>query len=243
MPTVLITGSNRGLGLEFVRQYAEDGWRIIATCRHPEKAEALEKLAAACPSVSLEEMDVADWNNIAALALKLKDTPLDLLINNAALASGLISSFEPGFVQDEKEQRFGTINPEAWDAVLRTNTIAPVIVSQAFLAHLRRTENSKIVMLSSKMGSLELMKTANDMAYRTSKTALNAAMRCLSLTLAPEKIVVISFHPGWTKTDMGTKDAPLPPEECVTGMRKVIARLTMEHSGRFFLYSGEKLPW
>jgi NAD(P)-dependent dehydrogenase (short-subunit alcohol dehydrogenase family) len=243
MPAVLITGASRGLGLEFARQYAADGRHVIATCRAPEKADALQKLAQQYSTVKLEKLDVGNQASIAALAEKLKETAIDVLINNAGLASGLTSSLAPAFGYDEKAQRFGTMDPEAWDKILRVNTIAPVMVAQAFFPHLRRAHGSKIIMLSSKMGSIELMSKSEDIAYRTSKTALNAAMRCLALTLMPEKIIAISFHPGWVKTDMGTKDAPLPPDESVFGMRKVIAGLTMKQSGQFLQYNGEQLPW
>ncbi|MDD5586466.1 MAG: SDR family oxidoreductase [Alphaproteobacteria bacterium] len=240
MPAVLITGSNRGIGLEFTRQYAEDGWQVIATCRAPEKAEALRQLAKKHPSVRIEKLDVAGRKSLAALSGKLQDVPLDLLINNAGILSG--TELQPDAVQSDKSQLFGTIDPAAWAKAMHTNAIAPVMVTQTFLPNLRRAANGKVIMISSEMGSIEHTYPGH-IAYCTSKAALNMGMRNAALTLRNEKIVVVSLHPGWVKTDMGGRSAPLTPEESVKGMRKVIAGLTLKQSGQFFQYDGEKLAW
>jgi NAD(P)-dependent dehydrogenase (short-subunit alcohol dehydrogenase family) len=244
MPTVLITGSNRGLGLEFTRQYAaEDGWTVIATCRTPDKAEALRQLAEEHFTIRIEQLDVTDQANIATLADKLKNEVLDLLINNAGIASGLVSSRTPGFGYDEEDQKLGKINVKGWENILRINTIAPVMMTQTFLPNLRLSQAGKIVMLSSRMGSIEHTKSTEDMAYRTSKAALNMAMRTLALSLLNEKIIVISVNPGWVQTDMGGQSADITPEKSVGKMRKLIEGLTMKQSGQFFRYDGTTIPW
>ena len=241
MPTVLIPGASRGLGLEFARQYANDRWQVIATCRDPEKAEALQKLAQQYSSVQIEKLDVADQASIAALADKLKDTAIDILINNAGILSG--SSSPPEFSdKNDASQNIGSIDPKAWAKILEVNTIAPVMVSQAFLPHIRRGSERKIVMISSGWASIELT-SPGYMAYRTSKTALNAAMRNVALTLAEEKIIVVSLGPGWVKTDMGGENADISPEASARGLRKVIAALTLEQSGQFLRYTGNIVPW
>lgn len=240
MATVLITGANRGLGLEFTRQYLADGWHVIATCRHPDAASALREFAVQGNALRIEPLDVTDKLSIAALTKALGTTALDLLINNA----GVLSTDPRRSARlPDLGQFFGTLDDMSWGHVIAVNCIAPVMVSQALMPYLRRRANPKIAMVSSRMGSITLQTTPGDIAYRTSKAALNAAARNMALTLAPENIPVTILYPGWVKTDMGGNDAPLLPQESVTGMRKVIANLTMSQSGLFLNYDGSSIAW
>ena len=243
MPVVLVTGASRGLGFEFVRQYAADGWDVIACCRKPEAAKELRALAAKQKTVRVEALEVTDQNSIGALAQKLKNVPLDLLINNAGIFSGTGRDgrdFQDD--ADDKSQSFGTIESAAWARVLETNAIAPIMVTEALTGNLLLGKGRKAVMITSKMGSIELA-GEGDIAYRSSKAALNAAMHNIALSLKDRNVTVAALHPGWVKTDMGGSRALLAPEESITGMRQVIAGLTPDKTGQFFDYSGKALPW
>jgi NAD(P)-dependent dehydrogenase (short-subunit alcohol dehydrogenase family) len=235
MATVLITGASRGLGLEFVLQYATDGWDVIACCRAPAKVDQLKELADKY-KIRIEALDVSDLKSIEALAAKLKNEAIDILVNNAGIYSG-----DPK-VEKGAGQNFGAIDAAAWARVLETNVISPIMMTQAFVPHLARGKERKVAILSSKMGSLAEMGTGA-IAYRTSKAAVNAAMRTIAPELATHKIAVVNLHPGWVKTDMGGPTAPVEPQDSIAGMRKVIAGLTLEHSGRFIDYQGQIVPW
>ncbi|MFA5041663.1 MAG: SDR family oxidoreductase [Bdellovibrionales bacterium] len=241
MPTVLVTGANRGLGFEFTRQYAAEGWTVIACCRTPSKADALQSLAKANSSVRIEKLDVDDDKNILALAKKLETVAIDVLINCAGIFSGAGPNV-PSTSGDET-QRFGSLDSAAWIKVLRTNTIGPVMVAQAFQNHLMKGKGHKLIMISSSMGSIERMDSEGDIAYRTSKAALNAAARNISLSLLDKDITVVCLHPGWVRTDMGGEGADLTPEDSVSSMRRTIAGLKPQDTGHFFTYDVQVLPW
>lgn len=241
MPSILITGATRGIGLELCRHYAAAGWRVIATCRDPDKAAALRDLAHSCDAIRIERLDVTDATSIAALAERLKDETLDVLINNAGILSG--SSSDTFWADtDDKSQEFGTIDANGWDKVLRANTIAPIMVTQALLPQIKRGAGRKIIMVSSCVGSIA-QPFPNYIAYATSKAALNMAMRNVAMALQNDNITVVSLHPGWVKTDMGGPNADITVEESVAGMRKVIYGLTLQQSGGFIAYDGNALPW
>lgn len=241
MPTLLITGASRGIGLEFTRQYAAGGWAVIACCRNPMKADKLKALAAVHKNMRIEALDVTDPKAIEALAEKLKGTAIDLLINNAGIFSGSGYTFSSG-VKEDKSQDFGSIDGEAWSRVFATNSIAPILVIQAFTPHLAKGQDRKAVNITSKMGSIELMGSGY-IAYCTSKAALNAAMRNIAANLKAQNIAVANLHPGWVKTDMGGAGAPVDPEDSVAGLRKVIAGLSLKNTGEFFGYDGKTIPW
>lgn len=237
MPTVLITGTNRGLGLEFTRQYTADGWRVLACCRKPDEAEALHSLAAARPSdMRIFPLDVTDFSAIDDLADQLRGEPIDLLLNNAGAMGPKPSE------QKANGQLFGSINYDIWQDIIRINTFAPVKMAEAFMDHVAAGTQKKIVSISSVLGSIAET-YGNFYAYRTSKAALNMAMASLSKDLAARGIIVAVFCPGWVKTDMGGPSALIDPQESVSAMRKVIAGLSMEDSGRFFNYDGPEIPW
>jgi NAD(P)-dependent dehydrogenase (short-subunit alcohol dehydrogenase family) len=242
MPTLLITGANRGLGFEFTRQYAADGWDVIACCRQPLKADKLQALAKANKKICIEKLDISNPETLTELAGKVNDAALDLLINNAGIFSGIGSSDHFSDAKDHVSQAFGTLDAKAWNRVLRTNAIAPIMVTQALVPSLTKGQGAKIIMITSGMGSIANAEEG-DIAYRSSKAALNAAMHNIAITLKPKNITVAALHPGWVKTDMGGAQADLTPEQSVAAMRKTIAGLTLKQTGQLLRNSGESIPW
>jgi NAD(P)-dependent dehydrogenase (short-subunit alcohol dehydrogenase family) len=227
MPCCLITGANRGLGIEFARQYAAAGWRVIATCRQPAQASALAGLAG---DIEVHPLDVSDFARIEALAHKLDGVAIDLLINNAGIYGPRVVPYD--FVD------YG-----AWIEALRINTMAPLKVSATFSKHVARSQRRLIIALSSMMGSITDNVSGGAYIYRSSKAALNAVMKSLSLDLRGKEIAVVVLHPGWVRTDMGGSGAPLNAEESVSAMRELIDRLGLRDSGRFYDYRGDDIPW
>jgi NAD(P)-dependent dehydrogenase (short-subunit alcohol dehydrogenase family) len=228
--TVLVSGANRGLGLEFVRQYAADGWKVYAACRDPRKAAELGRLAAGNGRIEVLSMDVANGASVAAAAGRIAGAPIDLLVNNAGVGS-------------PKGQKLGSLDYAAWARVLDINTLGPVRVTEAFLPNLERGGGKKVVTITSKMGSIDDNGSGGSYAYRTSKTAVNMAVKSLSIDLAPRGITCIVVHPGWVRTDMGGPSGLISPEESISGIRRVIARLTPADSGGFFNYDGKPIAW
>jgi NAD(P)-dependent dehydrogenase (short-subunit alcohol dehydrogenase family) len=227
MPSVLITGSNRGLGLEFARQYADEGWRVFATCRDPDRAGALRGREG---DISIHALDVADFARVDALARELKDEAIDVLVNNAG-------------VYGAGPQTLESLDYDEWAKVMRVDCMAPIRVSRAFVEHVARGEKKVIVAITSKMGSIDDNTSGGAYIYRSSKAALNAAMKSLAIDLAPRGIVAAVLHPGWVKTDMGGPNALIGVEESVSGMRRVIGDLTPRSSGAFLAYDGSVVPW
>lgn len=226
MPTILITGAGRGLGLEYAKQFAAEGWRVIGTVRDAAKGASLAKLG---KSVEVHLLDVADRKAIARLAADLKGTAIDVLVCNSG-------------VYGPKDQPFGKTDYAAWEEVMRINVLAPMAVVEAFVPHVAASERKTIVMMSSRMGSI----TENNGGapiYRTSKTALNQVMKYLSVELAAKGITVVSVHPGWVQTDMGGPSAPLTPQVSIAGLRGVIKRLKPADSGKFINYEGAQIAW
>ena len=226
MPTVVITGANRGIGLEFARQYAADGWRVLATCRSPRGSK---ELAALGGDIRVHALDVIDEYQLAALAKALGDEAIDVLINNAGVVG--------------PEDSFGNTPTNDWLEVLRVNAIAPLHVAEQFAAHIERGQRRLIVNITSRMGSIADNGSGGSYVYRTSKAALNMVAKSMAHDLAGKRIIVVVFHPGWVKTDMGGPQALLPPKASVAGMRAKIATLTAADSGKFFNYDGKPLPW
>jgi NAD(P)-dependent dehydrogenase (short-subunit alcohol dehydrogenase family) len=231
MPSVLITGANRGLGLEFCRQYGEQGWRVFACCRQPETAAALQALAAQWGHLTIHTLDVADFQAIDQLAQQLGSETIDVLLSNA------------GVYGDKSGYSFGTLDYQAWLETLRINTLAPVKLAEAFLPQLLNSERRLLVPISSLMASMSDNGSGGSILYRSSKAALNAAMKSLALDLHAQNIAVLILHPGWVKTDMGGDNAPTSPEESIAGMRRVIEEFTLEKSGSFLNFKGEQQPW
>jgi NAD(P)-dependent dehydrogenase (short-subunit alcohol dehydrogenase family) len=227
MPSVLISGANRGIGLEFARQYAAAGWRVHAACRHPDEADSLRTLG---PDVTVHALEVADKASLDRLAIDLKGVAIDLLIANAGVAG-------PRAMQPELVDR------ESWTEVLQVNAIAPLALAGAFRANLEKGKGRKAVAISSRLGSMASNDTGGLYAYRSSKAALNAVWRSLAVDWRPQGIICAVLHPGWVRTDMGGPRGDIAPEESVTGMRHVIEELDLDRSGRFYQWDGTELPW
>ena len=218
MPAMLITGANRGLGLEFARQYAADGWDVVATAReHSPELEAL--------NIRVEQLDMRDLDAIASFADRLDS--LDLLIANAG-------TYGPRSPKTGAEG-------EEWLQTFAVNTVAPYLLAQSVLPLVGRA-GGKLVAITSKMGSIDDNNSGGYIAYRSSKSALNMAWRSLAIDNRA-KVVCAVLHPGWVQTRMGGSSAPLEPEKSVSGMRKVIESLGPEQSGGFFNYDGSEIPW
>ena len=231
MNTILVTGANRGLGLEWARQYAAAGWRVHATCRHPESAAELAALVSHHDTVSIHRLDVCDSEQIHTLQLDLEEARIDVLLNNA------------GVYLDKFASEFGGIDYEAWSRTFAVNTLGAVRVSEAFAGQVARSKKKLVVAITSHMGSITEITSAGNYAYRSSKAALNAAMKGLSWALMGRGIGVLLLHPGWVKTRMGGPDAPLAIGESVAGMRKLVDGFAPEMNARFFRYNGTEIPW
>ena len=236
VPSVFVTGANRGLGLEFVRQYSADGWRVLAACRTPNEADALGVIAANSDGkTTLHAIDVADRAGVNALAGSI-DEPIDILINNA----GQMEDWGTGF---------GAIDYAQWDRILRTNLFGPAWVSHAFAPHVARSDRRLIAMMTSGLGSLaDNRDGARNPAgklymYRSSKAALNMLVSKLAADLKDRSIAVIAMGPGHVQTDMGGPTAKLTPVESIGAVRGVLATRTMDHSGRYYFYTGDEYPW
>jgi NAD(P)-dependent dehydrogenase (short-subunit alcohol dehydrogenase family) len=215
MPKVLITGANRGIGLEFARQYAADGWDVIATTRQP--SPELDALRA-----TVKPLDLSDANAVAGFEVDR----FDLFISNA----GTNHPMNPD----------GAENARDWQTMMMVNAIAPYELGKALLP--RMTEGGKMIAISSGMGSIS-DNGGGWIPYRTSKAALNMAWSCLALEARSRGIACVLVSPGWVKTRMGGAGAEITPERSVGEMRKLIDRLTMEDSGRFLRRNGSELPW
>ncbi len=229
MSSVLITGANRGLGLEFVRQYNADGWRVYACCRKPADAAELKAIADGSERVSVHALDVADHDAVDALAKELEGESLDVLLNNA------------GAFGDRAG--FGASDYETWTRMFRVNSLGPMKMAEAFVRHLERGEQKVVASVTSKMGSIGDNTSGSYYIYRSTKAALNMITKSMSLDLKGRGVSAVVLHPGWVKTDMGGAGAPLDPPESVSGMRKVLAELSLETSGTFFNYDGTEIPW
>ena len=225
---VLITGANRGLGLEFTKQYADDGWNVLACCRHPQSAMQLQALAQTNPNIKIVSLDVADFVQIDALALQLKDVSIDLLINNAGV-------YPPS--------SFGNVDYNDWAQGFKINSMAPLKMAEAFVQHITRSQLKKIATLTSKMGSIDDNTSGESYSYRSSKTAVNMVMKSLSIDLKPYGISVVTLHPGWVQTDMGGPNGLINAHTSVSGLRKVIERLSLNTTGQLIAFDGKPIPW
>jgi NAD(P)-dependent dehydrogenase (short-subunit alcohol dehydrogenase family) len=225
MPTLLLTGGNRGIGLEFARQYAAEGWDLIVTVR--DMGEAAEPLRRAAPAARIESLDVADFAAVQAFSERIGDRPIDLLIANAGVS--------------DAKRIASAAEAERWMRVLAVNAVAPTLLA-GLLARNVAAAKGKMAAITSKMGSID-DSSGGWIGYRSSKAALNAAWHALALDLAADGIPLVLLHPGWVQTDMGGPQAPTSPGESVSGMRQVIARLTPAQSGAFLDFRGSAIPW
>lgn len=230
MATVLITGTNRGIGLEFTKQFLARGDSVIATCREPAAATELQALSAEYDTLNILSLDVASTESMQAFVKQLDGVAIDVFINNAGV-------YGPSSV------RFGEVDADVWASVLNVNAIAPIMLSQMLMPKLRAGKDKKMLYLSSKMGSIEDNGSGAGYIYRSSKTALNAVVKSLSIDLAPEGFTAAVLHPGWVLTDMGGANALIDTRTSVAGMLAVIDGLNVEQSGSFISYNGSSIPW
>ena len=223
MPLALITGANRGLGLEFTRQYVRDGWTVIGCCRNPGAAAELADTGA-----DVMKLDVTLASDIGAASKRLAATSIDLLVCNAGVVGARASALSP-------------ITQSDFDEVMRTNVLGPMWIAAALADRVPR--GGRIAYVSSLMGSIGAMSNAGSALYRASKAALNAVVKATSLELGTRGVTAIAFHPGWVRTDMGGAGADIDVKTSIAGMRAVIERSGRHANGHFFDYTGKELPW
>jgi NAD(P)-dependent dehydrogenase (short-subunit alcohol dehydrogenase family) len=221
--TVLITGAARGLGLDFVKQYAAKGWKIHACARKPAALKQIEG------DIHTHELEVTDYGAVKALAAKLSGEAIDVLICNAGIAG-------------REATVLGSIDPAVWRQTFEVNALAPLMMAEAFVEHVARSKDRKLIAISSRLGSIALADSGR-FAYRASKTALNMEWKGLSKDLAGKGLICVALHPGWVQTDMGGEAATLTIEQSVPAMVKVIDALKPADNGRFLNYDGTELPW
>jgi NAD(P)-dependent dehydrogenase (short-subunit alcohol dehydrogenase family) len=237
--TVLVTGANRGIGLAMARNYAERGWKVIATARKPEKADDLKAAAKEFPNISVERLDINDQAQVDALADKYRGTPIDVLFNNAAVLG------------DRTRQVFGDYDFDLFELIFRTNVAGPMRMAQAFIEHVEASEQKKIVAMTSAQGSLTLVRMAAIQFYNASKSALNMSMSSMSAALEDRGVTVVLVSPGAVDTDMmaeslGGRKFPgrlITPEQSAEAVINVVDQYGLDMTGTFISHQGAKLPW
>ncbi len=229
-PTILITGANRGIGLTLTKQFAEDGWQVLACCRNPADAGQLLDLTERGLAIEIHALDVTNYAQMAALADQLGARPIDILLSNA----GIFGS---------KSASFGGINADEWRQVLEVNTIAPLMLVQTFVEQVAASQQKLVAVISSKVGSIADNSSGGAYMYRSSKTAVNQVVKSLSIDLAERGISVISLHPGWVQTDMGGPNAEISTDQSVSGLKSILQSAGPAQSGQFIEYDGSNIPW
>jgi NAD(P)-dependent dehydrogenase (short-subunit alcohol dehydrogenase family) len=230
MSRYIVTGTNRGIGLEFVKQLLAQGHEVIATARDPEAVPALKALQQTDGNLRLLPLDIADEGSIAAFVSAVGAEPVDVLINNAG-------------VYGPREASLGTLRTADWAEVMLIDLIAPVMLAQALLPALRRGKDRRIAFLSSMMGSIADNSSGGSYIYRSAKAGLNQAVKSLAVDLARENFIVLPLHPGWVKTDMGGPNAMIDATTSVTGLLQRIQKTTAADSGKFLNYDGKVIAW
>ena len=229
-PTILITGANRGIGLEVTRQFAEDGWQVLACCRNPDDAGELQALSQRNLSIELHALDVTNYDQLTILADQLRHRPIDILLSNAG-------------IYGSKGVGFGEIDAEEWRQVLEVNTIAPLMLVQTFVEQVAASQQKLVAIISSKVGSIADNSSGGSYIYRSSKAAVNQVVKSLSIDLAQRGITVISLHPGWVKTNMGGPNAEISTDESVSGLKSILQSASLAQSGQFIEFNGNSIPW
>ncbi|MBE65047.1 MAG: short-chain dehydrogenase [Gammaproteobacteria bacterium] len=230
MSTILVTGANRGIGFEFVQQYLAMGEQVIATYRNEKNSDQLISLCRDESNLEIFKLDVAFDSSMEEFGQGLGDQPIDVFINNAG-------------IYGPRDSVFGKVDEADWLSVLRINALAPLFLTQLLIENLRRGELKKLVYVTSKMGSIEDNRGGGSYVYRSSKAALNAVVKSISVDLESEKMAVAVLHPGWVRTDMGGPNGLIDTKTSVAGMVQVIRNLNVESSGAFFNYDGNVIPW
>jgi len=229
-PAILITGANRGIGLELTAQFAADGWQVIACCRNPAAAQSLQALEARHSGIEIHALDVTDYARMKALSSELAGRPIDVLLSNAG-------------IYGPRGMEFGAVAADAWREVLEVNTIAPLMLAQAFVEQVAASERKLIAVISSKVGSIADNRSGGSYLYRSSKTAVNQVFKCLSIDLAGQCISAICLHPGWVKTDMGGVNAEIGTAESAAGLKAILQSAGPAQNGQFLNYDGSPIPW
>ena len=226
--TVVITGANRGLGLELCKQYLTQGWNVVACCRSPEKAQELLSLKqSAGERLETVPLEVTNSAHLTNLKYTLQGQQIDLLINNAGMYGERLG--------------FGDVTSSEWLKVLEVNTVAPLLLVQELVDLI--PAGGKILLMSSKMGSMGDNTSGGSYIYRSSKAALNATGKSLAHDLSSKGISVAVCHPGWVQTDMGGPNGLIDTETSIKGLRNVLDNLSLENSGVFFNYDSTVIPW
>jgi NAD(P)-dependent dehydrogenase (short-subunit alcohol dehydrogenase family) len=230
-PTLLITGANRGLGLALTRQFTDQGWRVLACCRAPQKSTELALLARNNrATIHIHQLDVGDNARIRELARALEGEAVDILLNNAGVAG-------------PHQQEFGAVDEAGWLETFRINTIAPLKMAEAFTEHVAASRYRVIATMGSQLGCIGENSSGGRYIYRTTKAAVHMAMKSLSVDLRSRGITAVALHPGWVRTDLGGPQAPIGPAESATGLFRLLTRLTLEDSGKLWTYEGRVLAW
>jgi NAD(P)-dependent dehydrogenase (short-subunit alcohol dehydrogenase family) len=224
MPTILITGAGRGLGLELARRFVELGWETLGTVRDLAKGAGMPR------GSQTFLCDISDRASLQRLARDLKGKPIDVLFCNAGMFG-------------KRQQGIGSVDYDLWAEVMRVNVFAPMACVEALADNVAASARRQIVMMSSRMGSIGENAGGGEVVYRSSKAALNAVTRSLSIDLKPRGVTLIAVHPGWVQTDMGGPRATLTPAQSVAGLSEVVLGLTPEKSGRFFNHDGAEIAW
>lgn len=228
---VLITGANRGIGLQMVKSAVSKQWRVFACCRNPHEAEKLSEVTKMSGGlVSMHVLDIGDKAQIQALAYELRNETIDILINNAGVYGSM-------------DHRFGYVDDEDWIKTFRINTIGPMQVAEAFVENVARSERKIIASMSSKMGSMADNGSGGCYIYRSTKAALNAVVKSMSIDLKPRGISCVLLHPGWVKTDMGGPYAEITTRESVSQLFHTLENVTLADSGSFYEIDGSIIPW
>ena len=231
MQTIVISGANRGIGLELTRRFLQSGARVVAGCRHPDSADALRALASASGKLEIVQLDVGDAASVAALGNALKDQPVDVLINNAGIMGG-------------EHQALKDMDYAAWLQTFEINTLAPFRMTATLLPNLKLAKRARVITVSSQMGAFAMGGMGVDRyAYCSSKAAVSRTMQIMAEELKADGIIVCPVHPGWVRTDMGGANAQISAEECAGGLFRLIENLTPAQSGRFWRWDGTEHPW
>jgi NAD(P)-dependent dehydrogenase (short-subunit alcohol dehydrogenase family) len=228
---VLITGANRGIGLEMVRHAMQQGWRVFACCRDPHNADNLFNIARLSNGrISVHIADMLELATVQALSYELRHESIDILINNAG-------------IYGSDKNTFGAVDVDSWLQAFQVNSIAPLKMVEAFSEQLMLGQRRLVACMSSKMGSMADNGYGNSYIYRSSKAALNAVVKSLSIDLKEKGVISVALHPGWVKTEMGGPNAEISTAECVTQIFTNLSTLTINDSGRFIDIDGTDIPW
>lgn len=228
---ILITGANRGIGLEMVKYAAEQGWRVFACCRNPHNAQQLFNIAKLSNGqISVHIADMMELSTLQALSYELRNDPIDILVNNAG-------------IYGPDKNTFGAVDVEGWLQAFQVNSIAPLKMVEALAEQLNMGRRKIVACMSSKMGSMQDNGYGNSYIYRSSKAALNAVVKSLSIDLKDRQVISVALHPGWVKTDMGGPDAEISTRESVERLFATLSGLTLNDSGRFIDIDGSDIPW